>query len=74
VNDKTLGEQLHDLVEESQGRAYISGDIGNLPEHKVLQTAKIALDWNRETVRRLQTFINEHRMRIKRLQNAFILP
>lgn len=59
---KTLGEQLHDLVEESQGRAYISDGIGTLTNSRVLQIAKISLDWNLETVRRLKGFIKQNRL------------
>lgn len=64
TNDKTLGDQLHDLVEELQGRAYISDGIGNSTDKKVLQIAKIALDWNLETVRRLRAFIKKYRMKL----------
>lgn len=54
---KTLGDQLHDLVEESQGYAYISDGINNLSDQRVLQIAQISLAWNLETVKRLKKFI-----------------
>lgn len=52
---KTLGEKLFELVQESQGVAFIS-DM-EYTDEEAMERAEISLTWSRETVRLLSAFI-----------------
>jgi len=57
---KALGLILFETVEESQGYAYIGDDLGNLPDDRVLEIARVALEHTNRSASLLRKFIRKY--------------
>jgi len=57
---ETLGQKLWRLIEKPQGYAFISDSCTDWSDERVIERAKIALEWEQEAVKVLRRFIKEH--------------
>jgi hypothetical protein len=55
-----FGKRVWDAVEESQGFGFISDDIRGRDDDDAYQVARDALEWERETVKRLAALIRSY--------------
>lgn len=58
--DPKLGRALFALVEEDQGRAFISDGIENQTTQEIIALARGSLRRSRQVVRKLEAFIAKH--------------
>lgn len=59
---KPLGVELFELVEHSQGDAFIADDMGaRTPHSEVIERAEVALYYTNVTAKKLRAFLRKHR-------------
>lgn len=58
---RNLGKKLWAIIEQPQGDAYISDDVEEMDDRKVMSIAKVALTIHLECVKELRKFIEGNR-------------
>ncbi len=64
IQGNNPGTELFELVQESQGNAYISDSGDNWSLEYTLQIAEASLYWTQETAKRLKGFIRRKQKKV----------